>query len=61
MLTAIDAVYRGYRLRSRLEARWAVFLETCGHPPIKYPCMSSHSRSGSGHYGRPGPLFEIGG
>ena len=25
-LTAIETCYRGYRFRSRLEARWAVFL-----------------------------------
>lgn len=27
---AIETVYRGYRFRSRLEARWAVFLTECG-------------------------------
>lgn len=27
-LKAIDTEYRGYRFRSRLEARWAVFLDT---------------------------------
>jgi hypothetical protein len=27
MLKPIETVYRGYRFRSRLEARWAVFLE----------------------------------
>ena len=30
MIKAIDTVYKGYRFRSRLEARWAVFFETCG-------------------------------
>jgi hypothetical protein len=29
-LKPIETVYRGWRFRSRLEARWAVFLETCG-------------------------------
>lgn len=27
---AIQTIYRGYRFRSRLEARWAVFFETLG-------------------------------
>lgn len=29
-LQAIDTVYRGYKFRSRLEARWAVFFDTLG-------------------------------
>src|SRR5262249_35299712 len=29
-LRAIETVYRGYRFRSRLEARWAVFFHTLG-------------------------------
>jgi hypothetical protein len=33
MLKPIDTVYDGYRFRSRLEARWAVFFKTLG---IKY-------------------------
>lgn len=32
-LKAIETVYQGYRFRSRLEARWAVFLDTLG---VKY-------------------------
>jgi hypothetical protein len=28
---AIETVYRGYRFRSRLEARWAVFFDRIGH------------------------------
>lgn len=32
-LKAIETVYNGYRFRSRLEARWAVFFDTAG---IKY-------------------------
>jgi hypothetical protein len=28
----IETVYRGYRFRSRLEARWAVFFQTLGVP-----------------------------
>ncbi len=33
MIKAIETVYNGYRFRSRLEARWAVFFDTLG---IKY-------------------------
>jgi hypothetical protein len=33
MFKAIETVYNGYRFRSRLEARWAVFFDTLG---IKY-------------------------
>lgn len=29
-LKAIETEYRGYRFRSRLEARWAVFFDACG-------------------------------
>src|SRR6266511_5781249 len=29
-IKAIETVYRGYRFRSRLEARWAVFFDTLG-------------------------------
>ena len=32
-LKPIETVYNGYRFRSRLEARWAVFFDTAG---IKY-------------------------
>lgn len=31
-LKAIETVYRGYRFRSRLEARWAVFFDAFGGP-----------------------------
>ncbi|MDR3571756.1 MAG: hypothetical protein P4L81_06215 [Candidatus Pacebacteria bacterium] len=30
MIKAIETSYKGYRFRSRLEARWAVFFETLG-------------------------------
>ena len=30
MLKAIETTYRGYRFRSRLEARWAIFADTLG-------------------------------
>ena len=29
-LKPIETVYKGYRFRSRLEARWAVFFDACG-------------------------------
>lgn len=29
---AIETIYRGYRFRSRLEARWAVFFDAVGLP-----------------------------
>ena len=32
-MKAIETVYNGYRFRSRLEARWAVFFDTLG---VKY-------------------------
>lgn len=31
-IKAIETTYRGYRFRSRLEARWAVFFDTLGIP-----------------------------
>lgn len=31
-IKAIETVYRGYRFRSRLEARWAVFFDALGVP-----------------------------
>ena len=30
MIKAIETEYKGYRFRSRLEARWAVFFDACG-------------------------------
>ena len=30
MVKAIETLYRGYRFRSRLEARWAVFMDAAG-------------------------------
>lgn len=29
--TAIETIYQGYRFRSRLEARWAVYFDQLGH------------------------------
>lgn len=31
MIRAIETRYKGYRFRSRLEARWAVFFDACGY------------------------------
>jgi hypothetical protein len=30
MIKAIETTYKGYRFRSRLEARWAIYFDTCG-------------------------------
>ena len=30
MIKAVPTEYKGYRFRSRLEARWAVFFDACG-------------------------------
>lgn len=30
VIKAIETEYKGYRFRSRLEARWAVYFDTCG-------------------------------
>lgn len=30
MIKPIQTIYKGYKFRSRLEARWAVFFEACG-------------------------------
>lgn len=30
MIKPIETIYKGYRFRSRLEARWAVFFDACG-------------------------------
>lgn len=32
MITPIETVYKGYRFRSRLEARWAIFFDSLGIP-----------------------------
>jgi len=31
VIKAIETTYKGYRFRSRLEARWAVFFDACGY------------------------------
>ena len=37
MIKAIETKYKGYRFRSRLEARWAVFFETAGYEWVYEP------------------------
>lgn len=32
----IETIYKGYRFRSRLEARWAVFFDACGNVEWEY-------------------------
>lgn len=46
-LKAIETVYKGYRFRSRLEARWAVFLDSLG---IKWVYEHEGFETSSGWY-----------
>lgn len=47
MIQAIETVYNGYRFRSRLEARWAVFFDTLG---IRYEYEKEGFELPSGRY-----------
>lgn len=47
MIQAIETQYKGYRFRSRLEARWAVFFDTMG---IEWRYESEGYRLPSGYY-----------
>jgi len=47
MIKAIETVYNGYRFRSRLEARWAVFFDTLG---IRYEYEKEGFELPSGRY-----------
>ena len=47
MIAAIETVYNGYRFRSRLEARWAVFFDALG---IKYEYEKEGFSLASGPY-----------
>jgi hypothetical protein len=38
VIKTIETIYNGYRFRSRLEARWAVFFDAMG---IKYDVLDS--------------------
>jgi hypothetical protein len=53
-MRALETHYNGYRFRSRLEARWAVFFDACGiqyrYEPEGYDlaqtvCPSDHTES----------------
>ena len=46
MIKAIETEYAGYRFRSRLEARWAVFFET-GHIKYEYEPQGFVLKNGS--------------
>jgi hypothetical protein len=48
MLKAIETIYNGYRFRSRLEARWAVFFDALG---IKYEYEKEGYRLSRGRLG----------
>lgn len=45
-IKAIETVYNGYRFRSRLEARWAVFFDTLG---VKYEYETANLCDATGH------------
>jgi len=47
MIKAIETEYNGYRFRSRLEARWAVFFDALG---IKYEYEPEGYKTPSGYY-----------
>ena len=46
-MSAIETVYNGYRFRSRLEARWAVFFDALG---VKYEYEKEGYKLGDGLY-----------
>jgi hypothetical protein len=46
VLRPIETIYKGFRFRSRLEARWAVFFDQCGQP-FEYEYEGYHLPSGS--------------
>ena len=48
MIKAIETLYDGYRFRSRLEARWAVFFNTLGIEYVYEP--EGYTLSGGGKY-----------
>jgi hypothetical protein len=53
MLKAIETIYNGYRFRSRLEARWAVFFDALG---IKYVYEEQGYKLTRGHFS---PLYYL--
>lgn len=54
MIKAIETKYKGYRFRSRLEARWAVFFDALGvkwdYEPEGFHLKSSNCQSEKGYY-----------
>ena len=58
MMRAIETRYKGYRFRSRLEARWAVFFETAG---VKWQYEPEGFETPSGRYLPDFFLPEVGG
>ena len=55
-IKAIETVYNGYRFRSRLEARWAVFFDAAG---IKYEYEPEGFDLGGGLYYLPDFIFWV--
>ena len=54
-LKAIETEYKGYRFRSRLEARWAVFFDACG---VKWEYEPEGYDLGNGTYYLPDFLLH---
>ncbi len=55
MIKAIETEYKGYRFRSRLEARWAVFFDACG---VKWEYKPEGFDLGDGFYYLPDFLLH---
>ena len=47
-IQVIETAYKGYRFRSRLEARWAVFFDAIGHGPR---CQIAYRAARSARFG----------
>lgn len=54
-MKAIETFYKGYRFRSRLEARWAVFFDACG---VKWEYEPEGFDLGDGNYYLPDFLLH---
>lgn len=54
-MKAIETEYKGYRFRSRLEARWAVFFDACG---VKWEYEPEGYDLGNGQYYLPDFLLH---
>lgn len=55
LIRPIETVYKGYRFRSRLEARWAVFFDACG---VKWEYEPEGYNLGNGLYYLPDFLLH---